>query len=233
MPVFELTDECVFPPPQLARSDGLLAIGGDLSQERLLLAYRLGIFPWYNEGDPILWWSPDPRLVLMLRDLHVSRRLERTLRQGAFRVTLDTAFARVIEACASVRGPGREDTWITPDMMRAYTALHDAGHAHSVECWRDDELVGGMYGVSLGACFFGESMFSLVADASKIALVILLRQLDAWGFDFLDCQVTTEHMLRFGAKEIPRTEFLARLLMALRKPPRHGQWRFEPGDSGE
>ena len=176
MPVFLLDKDLVFPPPDLADEGGLLAIGGDLSEKRLLLAYRMGIFPWYSEGDPLLWWSPDPRLILLPEEFHVSRRLARVIRQGVFRITMDEAFGSVIRACAETprhdqgsRGsPARPGTWITGEMVEAYCRLHAAGYAHSVECWREDELAGGLYGVSLGNCFFGESMFSRASDASKV-----------------------------------------------------------------
>jgi leucyl/phenylalanyl-tRNA--protein transferase len=211
----------------LAIEDGLLAVGGDLRVERLLLAYQSGIFPWYSEGDPLLWWSPDPRMVLIPNELHVSRSLERVLKKGEFAVTLDTAFPAVIHACAEVRGPRRDGTWITKDMESAYCALHDAGYAHSVECRRDGELVGGLYGVSLGACFFGESMFSLVPNASKVAFVRLVRQLTAWGFTLVDCQMHTPHLARFGAKEIPRKRFLKLLRDGLTATTQRGMWRID------
>jgi leucyl/phenylalanyl-tRNA--protein transferase len=223
MPLFRLTDELVFPPPHLAIEDGLLAVGGDLRIERLLLAYESGIFPWYSEGDPLLWWSPDPRMVLFPNELHV----ERVLKKGEFAVTLDTAFPSVIHACAEVRGPRRDGTWITPEMKSAYCALHHAGYAHSVECWQNGELLGGLYGVSLGACFFGESMFSIVPNASKVAFVRLVRQLTAWEFTLVDCQMHTQHLARFGAKEIPRKRFIKLLRDVLDATTRKGVWRFD------
>ncbi len=227
MPLFRLTDDLVFPPPHLAIEDGLLAVGGDLSVERLLLAYRSGIFPWYSEGDPLLWWSPDPRMVLFPDELHVSRSLERVLKKGEFTVTMDTAFSSVIQACAEARGPRRDGTWITREMESAYCALHDAGYAHSVECWKDGALAGGLYGVSLGACFFGESMFSLATDASKVAFVRLVRQVAAWDFHFVDCQMHTPHLARFGAKEVARKQFLTLLCDGLNAPTRCGRWELE------
>ncbi|MBI4558654.1 MAG: leucyl/phenylalanyl-tRNA--protein transferase [Candidatus Hydrogenedentes bacterium] len=224
MPVFQLTADLVFPPPSLARHDGLLAIGGDLSERRLLLAYRMGIFPWYSEGEPILWWSPHPRLVLFPEEFHVPRRLGRVIRKGLFRVSVDSAFDEVIECCATVRQPGRESTWITPEMMRAYRKLHRSGYAHSVESWQGENLVGGIYGVSLGRCFFGESMFSLVSNASKVALAALVNLMKEWNFSFLDCQVKTAHMVRLGAREIPRRRFLQLLDKALQSETRRGFW---------
>jgi leucyl/phenylalanyl-tRNA--protein transferase len=210
VPVYRLIDQLAFPPPELAEPDGLLAVGGDLSPARLLLAYSMGIFPWFNDGDPILWWSPDPRCILDPCGLHVSRSLARTLRRGAFRVTIDRAFAAVIDACAEGRRNGA-GTWITPAMREAYCRLHALGHAHSVEAWRGEELAGGLYGVCLGRCFFGESMFHRVADASKVAFVTLARHLAARGFELLDCQLPGPHLASLGAREIPRAEFLARL----------------------
>jgi leucyl/phenylalanyl-tRNA--protein transferase len=211
MPVFLLDHRPVFPPPMLANEEGLLAFGGDLSAVRLLAAYRNGIFPWYEAGGPILWWSPDPRAVLFPDELHVATRLRRTIRSGRFETRRDTAFARVIRACAEVFRPGESGTWITADMQRAYIRLHELGFAHSVESWQDDRLVGGIYGVWLGRCFFGESMFHTETDASKVALVALVTWLRNEGVELIDCQVATEHMLRMGAREIPRAEFLRRL----------------------
>jgi leucyl/phenylalanyl-tRNA--protein transferase len=223
VPVFQLDERLIFPHPELAE-DGLLAVGGDLSTERLLLAYAMGIFPWYEEGQPILWHSPDPRLVLPAGKLHVPRRLERTLRRGGYRVTFDVAFDRVIDACARAPRPGQHGTWITRDMRRAYKRLRRAGYAHSAEAWRGDLLAGGLYGVSIGGAFFGESMFSREPDASKVAFVTLVRHLDAWGIRLVDCQVTTPHLERFGARELPRAQFLAELGRALELPGRRGCW---------
>lgn len=217
-----------FPPVELASPEGLLAVGGDLRAERLLEAYRHGIFPWYNPGQPILWWSPDPRAVLFPSKLRVSRSLGKTLRRKKFEVTLDTAFREVMEQCAAPRndrtGPG---TWITPEMIEAYCVLHERGLAHSVESWRDGKLVGGLYGVALGSAFFGESMFSRETDASKAAFVQLVRQLAAWGFDFIDCQLPSAHLSSLGAEAIRRREFLEQLEPALARPGRPGHWRFE------
>jgi leucyl/phenylalanyl-tRNA---protein transferase len=227
MPVFQLSAEIIFPPPQLAREDGLLAVGGDLSEERLLLAYRHGIFPWYSPGDPILWWAPSPRLILEPAAFHLSRRLARIIRKGVFRVTMDTAFAEVIRSCADIRRQQHGGTWLSPEMIEAFCRLHRSGHAHSVECWQAGELVGGLYGVSLGRLFFGESMFSRVADSSKVALAALCQQLAAWGFDMIDCQMKTPHLLRLGAGEIHGEEFRRRLARAVTQTTRRGRWLLE------
>lgn len=233
MPVFRLDERLIFPPPELAE-DGLLAVGGDLTPERLLLAYAMGIFPWYDEGQPILWYSPDPRLVLQACELHVSRSLERTLRRGTFRITFDAAFGRVVDACATAQRPGQHGTWITAEMRRAYKRLHRLGYAHSAEAWQGQRLAGGLYGVSLGGAFFGESMFARKPDASKAAFVALVRQLQRWGITLVDCQVATEHLERFGASEWPRARFLATLDNALEHPTRRGHWGTgEASDSRE
>ncbi len=215
-----------FPPLETATPEGLLAVGGDLRPERLLAAYRRGIFPWYSAGQPILWWSPDPRAVLLPEELHVARSLRKTLHAGKFRVTFDTRFRDVMLACAEPRATGG-GTWITPDMVEAYCALHARGVAHSVEAWREGELAGGLYGVALGGAFFGESMFAHVPDASKVAFVRLVPQLARWGFTLVDCQQYTEHLARFGAREIPRAEFVRRLEAALALPGHGGPWRFD------
>ena len=226
MPVFLLSDRIFFPPPALARKDGLLAVGGDLSQQRLRLAYRMGIFPWFSNGDPILWWSPDPRLVLYPSEIGISKSLKKVIRKGVFRVSMDTAFERVIQGCAQVRLEKDEGTWITAEMVDAYCRLHSAGFAHSVEVWLGDELAGGLYGVSFGKCFFGESMFSRITNASKVAFVALVEHLLAASFDIIDCQVTTEHMISFGARKIPRDAFLKQLKQALAAPTIRGTWKF-------
>ncbi|MDE0035234.1 MAG: leucyl/phenylalanyl-tRNA--protein transferase [Deltaproteobacteria bacterium] len=225
MPVYRLTRDLVFPHPHEAEPNGLLAVGGDLGSARLLLAYSMGIFPWYSEGQPILWWSPDPRCVLDLEDFHISRRLRRVLNQGRFRVSFDEDFRAVIRACAAVERPGQEGTWITAEMEQAYVCLHEAGLAHSVECRLGADLVGGIYGIALGRGFFGESMFHRERDASKAALARLVERLAGWGFHFIDAQVTTPHMLSLGAREVPRTVFLEGLDAALRHPTRRGSWR--------
>lgn len=223
MPVFRLDETLVFPPPHLAE-DGLLAVGGDLSPQRLLTAYSQGIFPWYEEGLPILWHSPDPRMVLPVSALHVPRSLAKTIRRGAYRVTLDSSFRDVVEACASMDRPGQDGTWITTEMIDAYETLHRMGFAHSVEAWDDGELAGGLYGVSLGSAFFGESMFARAPDASKVAFVTLVQDLARRGITLVDCQVHTDHLARFGAVEWPRERFLDTLEAALREPTRKGKW---------
>ncbi len=230
MPVFRLDERLVFPPPQLAE-EGLLAVGGDLSSERLLLAYAMGIFPWYEEGQPILWHSPDPRMVLRADELHVPHSLERTLRRRTYRVTFDAAFDRVVQACARAPRPGQQGTWITREMRAAYRRLHREGCAHSAEAWVGDRLAGGLYGVSLGGAFFGESMFARRPDASKAAFVTLLRQLRPRGIGLIDCQVTTEHLSRFGAREWPRELFLQALAQALEQPTLRGSWSEMAGDA--
>lgn len=226
MPVFQLSDDLVFPPPEMAEDNGLLAIGGDLSPQRLMLAYLMGIFPWFSEGDPILWWSPSPRLILELPDFRVAKRLQRVIDQGRFDIKVDTAFRQVIESCAETPRPIGEGTWITPEMTEAYCRLHDLGFAHSVEAWQGDELAGGLYGIALGAVFFGESMFARVTDSSKVAMAALVSRLGKWDFDFIDCQVRTEHLVSLGAKEIAGDEFRTRLAKAVSRPSRKGKWRF-------
>lgn len=224
MPLFRLTDEPVFPSPELAEEDGLLAVGGDLSEERLLRAYSMGIFPWYSEEYPILWWSPDPRLILIPEELKISRSLRKTINKGMFTVTFDTAFAAVIKSCSEVHRESDGSTWLTVEMIKAYTRLHHAGFAHSVESWCEGELAGGLYGVALGGIFFGESMFTRRSDASKVAFVQLVRTLMRWKFRLIDCQVTTEHLMSLGAREIPRSEFMALLREAVELPTRQGNW---------
>ena len=227
MPIFRLVEDPVFPPPDYADPSGLLAVGGDLSSKRLLEAYRAGIFPWYSDDQPILWWSPDPRLVLDLEDFKISRSLRKTVEKGIFEVTFDRAFQEVIRACASVPRAGQSGTWITEEMQEAYIHLHGLGYAHSVESWFGEKLAGGLYGVSLGKAFFGESMFHLKSDASKVALATLVKSLRGWDFHFIDSQMTTEHMLSLGAKELPRRIFLKRLQSALRHPTKRGRWRTD------
>lgn len=211
MPIFRITDRLAFPDPRLASAEGLLAVGGDLSPQRLLLAYSLGIFPWYGRGEPLLWWSPDPRCVIGPSEVHVSRRLARTLRRGSFRVTCNRAFDAVIAACADLRRHEPGGTWLVPEMQAAYRQLHRLGYAHSVEVWQGDQLAGGMYGVALGRFFFGESMFHNVTDASKVALVTLCRHLAEQRFVLLDCQVPNPHLQRMGAKSLARELFLETL----------------------
>jgi len=218
----------VFPDVALAMTEpnGLLAIGGDLSIERLLAAYRRGIFPWYSRGQPILWWSPNPRAILRLTALRVSRSLRKTIRRMDYQVRFDTAFAKVLKCCAEPRKDGL-GTWITQEMHHAYLRMHEAGYAHSVEVWQQDELVGGLYGVSVGKVFFGESMFSKQRDTSKIALVYLVRQLAKWHYALLDCQVYSEHLASLGAESIARERFIAYLDNFCDKPGHAGEWRFD------
>jgi len=225
MPVFKLDERLEFPPPNLAE-DGLLAVGGDLRPERLVLAYSRGIFPWYEDGLPILWHSPDPRMVLEADALRTPASLRKTMRKRPYRLTLDTAFAEVIEACARAPRPGQDGTWITSEMREAYVRLFELGLAHSAEAWRGHELVGGLYGVSLGAVFFGESMFARAPDASKIAFVSLVGELRRRGITLIDCQVYTDHLARFGAVEWPRSRYLRALGQALRSRTDRGRWRF-------
>jgi leucyl/phenylalanyl-tRNA---protein transferase len=216
MPVYKLTKELVFPPPKLTDDDGLLAVGGDLCVDRLVLAYSMGIFPWYSDRYPILWWSPDPRLVIFPKELKVSRSLRQTIKKGIYRITVNAAFEDVIRNCATISRKGEEGTWITDAMIAAYIRLHEAGYAHSVEAWDGGELAGGLYGVIMGKAFFGESMFAKKSDASKVAFAIYAVKLAEKGFELIDCQVTTAHMKRFGAREISRAEFMKRLKKALK-----------------
>jgi leucyl/phenylalanyl-tRNA--protein transferase len=227
VPVFLLSDAIDFPPPDLASKEGLLAAGGDLSRKRLLLAYRMGIFPWFSEGDPILWWSPDPRLVLYPSEIKVSKTLKKVIKKHVFSVTMDLAFDEVINQCAQVRLQKKQGTWIVKDMIDAYCGLHGSGFAHSVEVWQQGNLAGGLYGVSLGKSFFGESMFSRVSNASNIALVMLAKYLSELSFELIDCQVPTEHLIRFGARKIPRELFLRQLEISLKAPTLRGKWEYK------
>lgn len=224
MPVYQLSEDLIFPSPYLASKEGLLAIGGDLSPKRLLLAYANGIFPWYSEGEPILWWSPDPRLVLYPAELKVSRSLKKVFKQEIFAVTMDRAFEAVITECAQVRLENNQGTWIVDDMIQAYCRLYESGFAHSVEVWKDHRLAGGLYGVSLGKCFFGESMFTRITNASKVALVALAEHLKALDFALIDCQITTAHLTRFGAREISKARFLEELAAAVMAATMRGKW---------
>ena len=226
MPVFLLSDTIEFPPPHLASEDGLLAAGGDLSQKRLLLAYRMGIFPWFSNNEPVLWWSPDPRLVLYPREIKISKTLKKIIKKNMFSVTMDLAFNEVINQCAQVRLQKNQGTWIVKEMIDAYCSLHESGFAHSVEVWLQGDLVGGLYGVSLGRCFFGESMFTLVSNASNVGLVKLVEHLKELSFDMIDCQVPTAHLTRFGARQIPRIRFLNQLEKSLKAPTWKGKWCF-------
>jgi leucyl/phenylalanyl-tRNA--protein transferase len=225
MPIFQLTRKPIFPAPELAEPDGLLAIGGDLSPERLISAYQQGIFPWFSEGDPILWWSPDPRLVLEPASIHISKSLQKIIFQQRFEIRFDTAFAAVISHCAEISRKQADGTWITPEMKAAYIHLHELGLAHSVESWQNGHLVGGLYGISLGRCFFGESMFAAVANASKVALAALAQVVQHWDFELIDCQVTTGHLLSLGAREISRKNFLTSLQKAVQFPTQQYSWK--------
>ena len=217
-----------FPPVERAahRPNGLLAAGGDLSPERLLHAYRRGIFPWYSEGEPILWWSPDPRMVFFPSELRIARSLAKTLRKGDFEVRADSAFQQVIQACSEPR-PAQAGTWITKAMQDAYVRLHGLGVAHSIETWRDGKLIGGLYGVALGRMFYGESMFSRASDASKIAFVHLVRHLERWQFGMIDCQMNTPLLASFGAREIRRAEFTRRMTELVNYPDVPAPWILE------
>lgn len=227
-----------FPDPRSASDEGLLAYGGDLSVPRLLSAYRQGIFPWYNEGDPILWWSPDPRLLLFPGKFKVRKSFRRVLRSGRFTVTFDRHFKEVISHCALVPREGQNSTWIVPDMQRAYLHLHEEGHAHSVEVYREGELVGGLYGLAIGKVFFGESMFSLVSDASKVAFKALSDVLGRRGYDFIDCQMQTDHMVGLGAEVVSRDDYLELLHASVVEPGdlgdwKHFTWTYEEPEKGK
>lgn len=229
LPLLDDHAETWFPPVDhaLRNPDGLLAVGGRLSCERLQAAYAAGIFPWFEEGQPPLWWSPDPRAVLFPEDLRVARSLAKRLRNGGFTVSYDRCFDDVVAACATPR-PGQHGTWITADMQRAYRALHHRGMAHSVEVWHGDELAGGLYGICLGSAFFGESMFSRRADASKVGLVHLVRALQDGGLEIVDCQMGSQHLTSLGAVNIPRPRFLRILERAVAAPLRNAPWEALP-----
>jgi leucyl/phenylalanyl-tRNA---protein transferase len=227
MPVFKLSSQLSFPPPHLAEDNGLLAVGGDLSPQRLLLAYRLGIFPWFAEGDPLLWWSPNPRLVLFPEEFTIPRRLQRYHRHTKIHTSRDCAFIRVIASCGGLRAASATGTWITAAMQSAYTELHHLGYAHSVECWLHGDLVGGLYGIALDRVFFGESMFSASKGASQFALIELLRFLKTKKFQMVDCQMTTNHLLRFGAREISGHRFHACLKEYINDIDRHEDWKTD------
>jgi leucyl/phenylalanyl-tRNA---protein transferase len=224
-----LRRRALFPPVSWASPEGVLAVGGRPDAATLKEAYGRGIFPWPHEGAPLLWFCPDPRFVLVPEEAHVSRSLRREMRRGTFGVRADTAFREVIGRCSQQPRPGQNGTWITPEMIAGYTALHDEGLAHSIEAWRDGRLVGGLYGISLGSVFFGESMFADVPNASKVAFATLLANLIRWRFSLVDCQSYTEHLASFGAVEWPRRRFLSRLRVALQEPTRPGPWRLELG----
>lgn len=226
------TTQSRFPPVEQATEHGLLAAGGDLSAERLLDAYRHGIFPWFNKNDPILWWCPDPRMVLYTDRVHISKSLKRQLRKQEITVTLDKAFEQVMHACSAPRANQPLDpdnrTWIHEEMIKAYSELHSLGYAHSVECWQQNRLVGGLYGVAIGKAFFGESMFSFVTDSSKIALVALCQQLKRWDMPVIDCQIYSDHLARMGAEEIPRQVFLGQLQQLCDQPGVSSPWHIDP-----
>lgn len=223
--MFLLADDHIgFPSPEQANVYGVLAIGGDLSPERLLMAYRNGIFPWYNPGDPITWWSPDPRFVLFPEDLKVSKSMRPYFNQRKFEVSWDRNFREVITACQTAPRRGQPGTWITKEMLEAYVHLHELGYAHSVEVWKDEELVGGLYGVSLGKIFFGESMFSRMSNASKFGFITKVRRLQEEGFRLIDCQVPTHHLARLGARRISRKAFLKFLAENEGEPTLVGDW---------
>lgn len=215
-----------FPPLELAlrEPNGLLCAGGDLTPQRIVLAYINGIFPWYSPGEPILWWSPDPRMVLFPREFRISRSLRKTLRKGGYEVRLDTRFKSVIQSCAKKQRKDQAGTWITPEIQAAYVRLHELGYAHSVETWIDDKLAGGLYGIAIGKMFYGESMFAHATDASKIAIAHLARFLDERGFGMIDCQMNTSHLASLGAREIPRAEFVQRLRLLTAALPLCGHW---------
>jgi leucyl/phenylalanyl-tRNA--protein transferase len=224
MPLFRLSQRLDFPPAWLARSDGLLCIGGDLSAQRILLAYEKGIFPWFSESEPILWWSPDPRLVLFPENIKVSRSLKKTIKKNTFHLTIDHAFEETILSCAKPRRKEYAGTWLVEEMIEAYIQLHKLGYAHSIETWKDDRLVGGLYGICLGGIFFGESMFSFEDDASKTALTALARHLEQHRFDLIDCQVTTNHLLSMGATEISRNTYLDTIQRSIKRTDLRHVW---------
>ena len=223
MPIFQLTNDILFPPVSLAEESGLLAIGGDLSAERLLCAYRQGIFPWFSEGDPLLWWFTSPRLVIFPEEFHIPKRVARYQKKNNLTITGDRAFSEVMHQCATVRKETGDGTWIVGKMIEAYKRLHLLGYAHSVECWQNDHLVGGLYGVALGKVFFGESMFSRISCGSQFALIALVNYLKRESYKMIDCQMTTNHLLRFGAREIDGSEFhtMLKLYISDTSPQEH------------
>lgn len=227
MPVFRLTNDIIFPRPELAEENGLLAVGGDLSAGRLLTAYRLGIFPWYSDGDPILWWFTSPRLVIYPEQFRTPKRLVRYIKKPLYQVTMDEAFPQVIQACASVIRHEGEGTWLTAEMIQAYINLHELGYAHSVECWHEEKLIGGLYGVALDRVFFGESMFTIMSNGSKIALATLARYLTMQGYRLIDCQMKTDHLLRYGACEISGRKFRKHLKDYIQQLSPDGKWKYD------
>ncbi len=224
MPVYRITKELIFPDPELAEEDGLLGVGGDLSPERLLLAYGNGIFPWFSKGEPIMWWSPDPRCVLYPDRLRISTSLRQALKKGNYEIRFDTCFEDVVGRCAETKRKGQGGTWITKEMQQAYVRLHELGFAHSTEVLMDGKLAGGLYGVSIGRTYSGESMFHLRPEASKIALYFLVERLKGWGYPLIDCQVTNPHLLSLGAENMRRKEFLERLRKLLVEPGNDKSW---------
>ena len=227
MPIFRLPQEHYFPPPSLAEPNGLLAVGGDLHPQRLILAYMSGIFPWYSEGQPILWFSPEPRYVLQPEHVKIGRSLKKRIRRQDYEITMDQAFLEVIENCAAIKRPMQFGTWITNDMKNAYTELFEMGYAHSVEAWKGGKLVGGLYGVLIGDLFAGESMFAHSSDASKVAFAWMCRQLSNWQVKLIDCQVYTDHLQRFGAQNISRDEYLSRIAPLVRQSRSLERWYFD------
>ena len=227
MPVYLLSQALTFPSPEDADEDGLLAIGGDLSLERLVLAYSMGVFPWYSENDPIMWWSPDPRMVIEPETFKPSRSLKKLQAKGHYRISMDEAFEAVIQNCSHISRREQDGTWITNEMTKAYVSLHHYGVAHSIECWDDDKLVGGLYGLSFGDCFFGESMFSKQSNVSKLAFWALMDYTQAVGITFVDCQLHNEHLESLGASAIPRSDFLQRLYKDVQAETRMGVWTDE------
>lgn len=226
MPVYQLPEEPYFPDPMEAEPDGLIAIGGDLSPERLLNAYASGIFPWFREEEEIFWFSPDPRMVMFPPELKISESLYRVIRSKKFLLTADEDFPGVMRACADAQRPGQDGTWIDDGFIEGYTKLHELGFAHSFEAWQDGELVGGLYGVSVGRAFFGESMFHKQRDASKVAFCAMVEKIKTWQFDVVDCQVETELLSRLGARPIPRSEYLSCLEKAMAQPTLRGRWKL-------
>lgn len=227
MPVFQLNDELIFPPAELAEKDGLLAVGGDLSPERVVLAYRQGIFPWYSPEDPILWWSPNPRLVLYPDRLHIASSMRQVINKGTFEVTFDRDFGEVMRQCGLIPRKEQDGTWITPEMLESYQCLHEKGIAHSVEVWKDEELVGGLYGLWIGRCFFGESMFSKASNASKTGFIHLVHWLRTQNCLLIDCQVSTSHLQSLGAEEISRMAFLEFLEQDRQTKTDLGPWEYQ------
>jgi leucyl/phenylalanyl-tRNA--protein transferase len=230
--LLDAASDAPFPDPRLAlrEPDGLLAVGGDLQPQRLLNAYRAGVFPWYSDGQPLLWWSPDPRTVFRTDGVHLTSRFRRTLRGNGWVLRADTAFAQVMQACATTPRPGQDGTWITAEMLDAYLALHRLGHAHSLEVWDGDALAGGIYGVAIGRIFFGESMFSAVSGGSKAALAGLARVLASWGWPLIDAQVDNDHLSRMGAEQWTRADFLAQVAVQVLQEERPGKWTDRVGD---